>query len=288
MQRLRRALELARRSAREFVDDHCPQHAAAISFRVLFSVFPLAILVVAAAGLFLHGQSARDHLTTSIVDVVPLSASGQQQLDDLLRGVTGRGAAVGIAGLVGLAWSAAGMMSALRTAMNAVWDTDLRRPFLRGKAIDLLLVSAAGALIGASAALTVTVHTVGSLLGHAPSFTTWAIDALRWAAGYLLPLLLDVVVFAGIYRIVPAVPTRLPDVLPGAITAGVAFELAKNAFAIYVAHFSNYNAIYGSLGVAVTFMLFVYLAAMILLFGGEVAAEYPRSPAPEAVLVVED
>ena len=244
----------------------------------MFSVFPLTILVVAVSGLVLHGETARAHVTNTIVDVVPLSDNGRHQLDTLLRGVTGGGAAVTALGAVALLWSAAGMMSALRTALNAVWDTELRRPFVRGKLVDLLLVGAAGLLIGASAALTVAVHTVGGSLGNAAGLAGGAVQVARWGAGYLLPLTLDLVVFAGIYRLVPAVPTRLRQVWPGALTAAVGFEVVKTGFAVYVAHFSHYNAVYGSLGAAVTFMLFVYLGALILLFGGEMAAEYPRRP----------
>jgi membrane protein len=272
------ALDLARRSAREFGADNCPQHAAAIAFRVLFSVFPLAILVVSVSGLVLHTASARERVTKAIVDVVPLSGAGRGQLDDLLRGVTGNGATVTVIGAVALLWSAAGMMASLRTALNVVWDTDLRRPFVRGKLVDLLLVGAAGALIGVSAGLTVAAHIVGSSVAGWSGVAGAAVGALRWGAGYLLPLIIDVVVFAGIYRLVPAVPTRLREVWPGAATAAIGFELVKTAFAVYVADFSRYNAIYGSLGIAITFMLFVYLGALIMLFGGEVAAEYPRSP----------
>jgi uncharacterized BrkB/YihY/UPF0761 family membrane protein len=50
--------ELVRRSYAEFRDDHCQQMAAAISYHVLFSVFPLAIMAVGIVGLITTDQHA--------------------------------------------------------------------------------------------------------------------------------------------------------------------------------------------------------------------------------------
>jgi membrane protein len=66
-----------------------------------------------------------------------------------------------------------------------------------------------------------------------------------------------------------------------ALFAAVAFELLKRGFAIYLAHFADYNVVYGSLGAVIAFLFFVYLAASVLLFGGELgAASRGSEPGP--------
>jgi membrane protein len=82
--------------------------------------------------------------------------------------------------------------------------------------------------------------------------------------------------FAVLYRVVPAAPTRMRDIWPGALAAAAGFEGLQYGFSIYLAFFGHYNRVYGSLGAVVAFMFFVYLASMVFLFGAEIASEYPR------------
>jgi membrane protein len=82
--------------------------------------------------------------------------------------------------------------------------------------------------------------------------------------------------FAFLYRFMPAVPTRLGGIWPGALAAAAGFEGLQYGFSAYLAFFGHYNKVYGSLGAVVAFMFFVYLASMVFLFGAEIASEYPR------------
>jgi membrane protein len=100
---------------------------------------------------------------------------------------------------------------------------------------------------------------------------------LAWdAASYLIPFLLSFLAFTVLYWVVPATRVRLGDVWPGALVAAVLFEVGKAGFAVYLENFSNYDIVYGSLGAVAAFLFWVYLSALILLFGAEVASEYPR------------
>jgi hypothetical protein len=83
-------------------------------------------------------------------------------------------------------------------------------------------------------------------------------------------------IFAALYRFVPAVNTTFNEIWPGALFAATAFELAKIGFSFYIRNFGNYNAVYGSLGAVIVFMLFIFIAANVLLMGAEIASEWPR------------
>lgn len=275
----RRLVTLFRRAVGEFQDDRCTHSAAAISYHLLFSLFPLAIVAVGVLGLVTGGGRAPDNVISAVLHVVPLSPSGEAQLRGSLASVNGGSGALGLIGLVGVLWSASGVMSAIRTALNLAWDTDQRRPFLRGKAIDLLLVAATSVVILAALGITVATSLLRNASHNLPHPLRWAApfaSAAAQVAALLIAAAILFAVFTALYRVVPAVPTSLGDVWPGALAAAVGFELTQFGFSVYVAHFAHYNKVYGSLGAVVAFLFFVYLASAVFLFGAEVASEYPR------------
>ncbi|MGH3279590.1 MAG: YhjD/YihY/BrkB family envelope integrity protein [Trebonia sp.] len=282
---LGQALDLARRSVREFLNDHCQQMAAAISFHVLFSVFPLAIVVLGVVGLVTQGDHARDVVITDILKVVPLSSDGAQQLRSVLTAVSDAGGALGLLGMLGLIWTASGLMGAVRTALNAAWDIGDKRPFLRGKAIDLALICGVLLVVPVTLGLTIAASLARQGAGHLPgplqSLTPVAVAVVSAIVVVVTGALLFVM-FGALYRFVPSATTRVRGIWPGALTAAVGFEALQYGFSLYVSHFAHYNKVYGSLGAVIAALFFVYLASMVFLFGAEVASEYPRMRAEHA------
>ena len=237
---------------REFAEDQCSQHAASIAYHVLFSLFPLAIVLAGASSLVLHATGSRADVVDTIVRNLPLSASGARDIRGLLLGATSSTAGLGLIAIVGLVYSASGMMTALRTALNQAWDVQQPRPFLKGKLIDLGLVFAVATLGLGSLALTIAAR---FLSAHA------ALPAsASWAASVLGPLVLAFGVSLFLYRVIPAAEVRLRDTWPAALIIAALLVVLQNLFALYVGNFAHYNAIYGSLGAVIAFMFFVYLA----------------------------
>jgi membrane protein len=258
------AVRLLQRSLTEFADDGCPQLAASIAYHVLFSLFPLAIVVAGVTGIVLNATGSRATVVDTIVSNVPLSRSGDDQLRTLLLGATGHLSAVGLVGLVGLAYSGSGMMAALRAALNGAWDVEQTRPFLRGKLVDLGLVALVAPFGLASLGLTVALRFIGDGSG------------ISWAPSLLGPVVLAFGVVLFLFRVVPAADVRVGDAWLPALCVATAFMAGENLFALYVGHFGHYNAVYGSLGAVIAFMFFVYLTSEVFLLGAEAAAEWPR------------
>jgi membrane protein len=279
---LRSGRELSRRAFQEFRDDHCQQMAAAIAYHVLFSLFPLAIVTVGIVGMVTSTTEARNRLVNAIVKHVPVQGD---QLHRVLINVSGASGALGLIGIVGVIWAASGMMSAIRTALNIAWDTDDRRPFVRGKLVDLALVGGSIALVGTALGLTVVTSIArrGSAdLPHALHFLSPLTGAAAAGAAFVLAFSLLFVTFGFLYRVVPVVETRARHLWPGALTAAAGFEALQYGFAAYISHSQHYNQVYGSLGGIVAFLFFVYLASAVFLFGAEVASEYERMCAERA------
>jgi membrane protein len=260
------------RAVVRFFAHGCTRLAAAISYYALFAVFPLAILAVAVFGLVVADDAARTRVIGTILDIVPLRpGSGSQDLNRVLHAVTtGAGVSGGI-GVLALLITASGMMGAVRFALNQVWEVEDDHPPLRAKALEVLLVLAAGAVIFASLGLTVLVRSVSAIGG-----------GVAVLAGELAPAVLAFLVFAALLRGLPARRPRMSEVWPGALIGAVGYAVAKLGFGIYLARITDLGAVYASLATVVAFLLFVWLSACLFLFGAEVSAAIPAVRAEPA------
>jgi membrane protein len=270
---------LAGKAVGGFAGDRAGQMAAAIAYYVLFSIFPLAIVVVACAGLFVDETTVREDVIDQVVGRIGLEGENASDIAELLQSSLSGFGALGLAGLVGLVWTASGVMTAVRSSVNTAFGVEDRRPFFRGKLLDIGFVFCVAPLLAASLAITFLVQlaggaarTVEGRLGAGERITEIVIQTVS----VLGTIAFSTLVIALVYRWVPARRPRLADVWVGALAAAILLELAKNALALYFRWFGNYDAVYGSLGAVISFMVFVYVAAAILLLGAEAAAEWPR------------
>ena len=261
----------------------CNQRAAAISYHVLFSLVPFVALLVSVLELLLPETTER-RMIDWLVGAVELPGDIGTSVEDAVERAGPPATVAGVVALVGLLWTASGMMASVRLAFRAVWGTDDVRPYLRGKLLDLVLVLGAGVLVVAAFGLTVIVQLVtdtsteiAERLGQDGTATS-TLGSLAQLAGSLA---LALAAFTLLYRVVPAVAPRLRDVLPGAIVATVGFYLASAGFSVYLTRFANFDELYGPLGAVLAFLVLVYVAAMVLLFGACVAAAWPASAVAE-------
>ncbi|MEX1140836.1 MAG: YihY/virulence factor BrkB family protein [Thermoleophilaceae bacterium] len=276
----RHAWQVTRHAVADFFEDRALQLAAAISYYALLAVFPVAILAVTAFGVVIGEEEARRDVIDFLTRQLPVTDTGRQDIEQVMRDVTANRGAFGLVGAVGLLISASGLMAAIRNALNTAWDLEDRRPPLRGKAVDLLLVLGIGLVIGASFAISITRAVVHDLATAVAGFLGGplesAIPAIVNVATWLLPLVLSLAIFTVLYRFVPVTEVRWRDALTGGAIAMAGYELAKIGFGVYVDNFADYGAVYGTLGAVVAFVFFIFLVANIFLLGAEVASERPR------------
>jgi membrane protein len=259
---------------REFAEDGCPQLAAAIAYHALFSLLPLVLVLAGVFSLVVNVTGTRADIVDLIVRRLPLSAGGSEQLRALLEGATGSLSTLGLLGLLGVIYGSSGMMASIRAALNRAWDVRDARPFLRGKLVDLGLVAGVALLALISIALSLGARAFAAAMGAFAGNT--GAQWVEWLAGVVVPLVLAFLASLLLYRFVPARRVRLRDAAAAALLAGIALMIGQSLFALYVRHFRDFNAIYGAAGAVMGFMLFVYLSALILLAGAELASELPR------------
>ncbi|MGH3134706.1 MAG: YihY/virulence factor BrkB family protein, partial [Gaiellaceae bacterium] len=135
------------RAIEDLFHDRLPQYAASISFHVLFSLFPLTIVLVSIFGLVLQDDELRQDVIDELVDVLPVSESGQADIADSIEGIATPLSAFGLISLIALLWGASGMMASLRVGLETALKVERGRPAARAKLVDFVLLAAVGLLV---------------------------------------------------------------------------------------------------------------------------------------------
>ncbi len=273
---MKKFARVAAEALQDFVTDRCPQQAAGIAYRALFSVVPLAIVLVAIFGLVLQDDSFRQTVVDKIVDVLPVSVAGHQDVEDAITAIATPASAVGLLGLFVFLWAATGMMAALRQGLETALNVTESRPMLRGKLVDLALVAGAGLLVLISAAVTVLDVFVQRASDDVAETTGAGADLLGGVFLRGAAFALSIAVVLLLYRFVPARGLRIRDGLAGAIVTAVLLQLISLASSWTYEKTTQLSVIYGSLTAALVFLYSLYLYASALLLGAEFAAEWCR------------
>ncbi len=269
---LRTLVRLLLTAARGHSRHGCSLLAAAISYYVMFSLFPLIIFAAGMAALVLRDPDLQRRAIDSILEALPLSPTeGRQDLEELFRAISGpTSGGIGLLGLLGSAWSASNMLAAVRRSLDVVFEAQ-SRPLVRAKLTDFAAMAALGLLLLASIALSLSLSLAQRAL-EGEGAAGIVMDVLLLALSYLLPLGVSLAAFLFLFAWVPAVRPSWRQALPGAVVAALLFEAAKNVFGLYVRNFANFDVVFGSLGAVAAFLFWVYLSATIMLYGAEVVA----------------
>lgn len=258
---------------REVADDDVPGMAAEMAYRFLFAIFPLLLLSAAVLGL-VGGPLGREGVLLDMLARASAflpSAVGpflERTVADL---ISERPATYATIGLLATIWGAAGGVGALIKGLNRAYDVERPRPTWRRQLIAIgatLAVPPLGLLL---LALSVVGQSLtgwlGSLLGIPE--TLGRILALSQA------VVGGAVFLAGmslVYRLLPAVRQRSRDVIPGAIVATAGWVVLTQAFGTYVGNVDSYSSTYGAFAAPIAFLLWLYLAGLVVLIGAEINA----------------
>ena len=245
--------------------------ASSIAYYTLLSLFPLLLLLFSLLGSFTADPRYRTALIDLVLQYFP---QGVDFITTQLDEVQGDRVGLGIAGILVIVWTALGVFRAVSSAVDHAWNVETRRSFLRHQASAFLMLVAAGVVMLA-ALLVVGVTEMmatgwfGRLLDEAPDLTQVTGIVLRYPATLLL-----IVVVALILYFVPNTTVRLGDIWPGAVLTGVLWRLALEGFSWYLG--LGVVSVRGSVAAIVVFLLWIYISAVILIYGVEFSAAYAR------------
>ena len=240
--------------------------AAAIAYFALFSLFPITLLSISIASYILGPTVDRQIIIQRLEFIAP--AMGQllgQNIDEIIEA---RGPVTGVA-VLGLIWSASTVFYTFTHTLNQIWGAKQRRAVWKRRGLAILFVLA---FVGPTLFLA---SFAGSMVAHLRTLLPDSIIPMTGGVSLVLAVLLDVAMFMALYMLLPHGASTWREILPGAVGAGLLWELAKKAFLSFVStYLSVSNLIYGSVATIIAFLAWAYLSGLIFLFGAYLSVAY--------------
>ena len=177
-----------------------------------------------------------------------------------------QGGSFTLVAVAGLLWSALGLFSNITSSLDMIFNVPARRSLWRQRLVGLVMALILVVLVTASFVTSGVLRLVSAVFLERPN--VWISISTVF-----LPLGLNMVIFALLFRYVPSRRVHWDAVWPAAIVGAVGWELAKAGFEWYVTTIARYQFIYGSIATAIVLLLWAYLIAAIFLFSAEFCAQ---------------
>lgn len=262
--------ELAGRTYREVLADNCLGLAAQLAYYFFLALFPALLFLVALVS-FIPVAGLLEAITGVLARVAPSEVLTIIQ-DQVLKIAHEKNGGLLTLGMLGTIWSTSAGLNAIIDTLNQAYDIQEARPWWRVKLIALGLTVALAVFIVVSFALVLVGPTLAekvAVWAHMGPAFAWSWKILQWPIVFLLVTL----AMALIYSYAPDAVQEWVWITPGTIFATTLWLGISLAFKFYVAHFTSYNATYGTIGGVIVLMLWFYLSALAVLVGAELNAE---------------
>jgi len=254
-----------------FMSNELPTSAAAISYFAMLGLYPFLLLLFTLSHQY---PRFREINLRAIETVLALLPTSKQVVETNLERFVLLSRAELIACIIIIVWAALWAFSIIERALNRVWRTACRS-FVQGRLLSLAMMIVIGALLAISSAITGFLAFLESETETIPSQTVGATlvrDGYFWTLVFgAVALLMTVTLFLLVYRIMPNTRITFVEALPGAVIAGIAWELAKYLFAWALVSVP-YDQLYGSIAAVVATLTWIYISSLIMLFGAQMTA----------------
>ena len=241
-----------------------PVYAANACYFLAIALFPGLLLILAS--LRYTPLSATD-LIRLLEGILPSALMGAAESLIVSTYYNSSGAVLGISAIAAL-WSASLGIHGLLTGLNNIYGVQEDRSWLYTR-----LISVGYTFVFL---ILVIVTLVFSVFGQTLAEQFWTVrhplvqffvDLIDWRSVWLL--VIQIVIFALIYMVLPNKHNRFLRSLPGAVMAAVGWQGFSNVFSFYVENMvERYTNIYGSVYMVAIGLLWIYCCMCILLFGG--------------------
>jgi membrane protein len=248
-------------------------YAASISYYALLSFFPFLLLVFSVVGSATADEQDRTLVLTFVLRYFPTQFDFITRQLDAFRESPLR---IGIAGGLALIWAALGVFGAVSTAVNHAWGVEKQRSYLKHKVFSFFMLLSAGGVLMLTLLLVSAIQVVEAswfarVLSRHQNLLVLESFTVKNSATFLLILVVGLV-----FYFVPNAKVRFRDVWVGAVITGLLWRGALAGFSWYVRDMTRFTIIHGSIGAVVVFLFWVYISAVILLYGVEFTAAYGR------------
>jgi membrane protein len=259
-------LELARETVSRLFADEAVPLAGNIAFRTVFSLFPFLIFLTALAGFF-GTEVQAENLVNYLLSVAP------EQIVKPLAGEIRSILTVPRTGLLSVAalltiWSAMAGVDSIRVGLNRAYDLREHRSVMTLYLLNVAFVIGAAALLVAFSFLLIVLPiAVATIEKYVPGSGTRLLTLVQLR--FPLAMLLLFLGLHGAHRVLPAQHLPPQKVLPGILLTLIVWVILTAVFSEWLQNFNSFASTYASLSGLFAAMFFIYLAALVLILGGE-------------------
>ncbi len=262
--------------------------AKASAYSSIFTFFPALLVLGSTLAALNRGQVYLREISYALGTILP---AGSSTVLAYLRDSTDRPVGLLISTSLITVWSASGVIISWMDGFRRAYQLPKTWGLIQERAIAISLVLMAGIPMTFSTILVAFGSRIETrilfLMGHEFGpliLLLWG--AIRWT----IAIMTSIAVIQLIYH--NAVPRTQPwhSVLPGAVLSTAMWLISTALFGWYLQHYADYSVIYGSLGVGIALLLWMYIISLVVLIGAEFNAmlfpRYPKKvPAPRGEII---
>ncbi len=265
--------------------------ASSIAYYSLLSLFPFFLLALAILASVTGDDADRELVIGFVLRYFPRQF---EFVNTQLQAMQSAGLRLGVFGSILMVWAAMGVFSTITSAVNHAWGVDKQPSYLKHKLMAFIMLVTASLLLLVGLLLVSAINVAEArwfavIVTRAPGLLVLQGWAIKSASTIIFIVLVGL-----IFYFVPNASVRFRDVWVGAILTGLLWRAALAGFSRYVRDLHRFS-VHGSIAAVVVFLVWVYISAVILLYGVEVTAAYarlrrrrpdevPAAPAPRTTL----
>jgi len=275
-------IPLLKQTATKWSAHQAPRLGASVAFYSLLSFAPLLVLVAAMAALVFDRTTTQSALADQARQMI--GERGAETVKSLLVNAQkpSSGIFASVVAFITLLFGASGVFSELRDALNTIWDAEPKeesgwRGMLKQKLFSFGMVLSVGFLLLVSLFLSAGLAVIGKFFGQLVPIPVTVLEGIN----FLVSLVVITLLFALLFKFVPARAISWRDVRVGAILTALLFTIGKFLLGLYLGK-AGVGSAYGAAGSLVAVIVWVYYSAQIFFFGAEFTRVYADADSGEA------
>ena len=252
--------------------------SGSMAYYTFLSLLPLLMVAAFVLATFASpGPDARATVAEALNQVFP--GIGSEVFKEVIDQVVANRAALGVVGLLSVAYAGSGFVGSMTACMNRMWRVPSGRNPVGQKMVNILIVMLLGSVLLGSALLTLWVSaTAQRTLELEPTSPIISmIEELAGPASMGLVLLL-------LYRLLPARRHSWPSQIPGAVFGGVGFYVLKRGFDYWASHSAGISALPRSLVSVTLLLIWLGFFGQLILYGAALNVVLDRRRRGEPIM----
>jgi membrane protein len=249
--------------------------SGAVAYYTLLTIIPMFALILVGLSQIQETQPLLETLREYLSLIAPDQA---QVLTNQISAFLENWKTVGLMGMLLLLFFSSFAFTSLENAMSVIFFHRVaikRRHFLISAIIPYcyILLLAVGMLLVST--VSGSLHTLDArsvtVMGH-----HWSLSGIETVLIYMLGIGGEILLLTSLYLVMPVGKLSLRHALIGGITAAFLWEITRHILVWYFSTLSLVNVIYGAFATVIIILLTLEAAAIIVLLGAQVIAEYER------------